>query len=30
MGNPHYPWSGGRRFWQAQVTIPGELDVAGG
>ncbi|KAA6223249.1 acylase [Streptomyces albofaciens JCM 4342] len=30
LGNPHYPWSGGRRFWQSQVTIPGELDVAGG
>jgi acyl-homoserine-lactone acylase len=30
LGNPHYPWQGGRRFWQAQQTIPGELDVAGG
>ncbi|MEU9055973.1 penicillin acylase family protein [Streptomyces sp. NPDC048384] len=30
LGNPHYPWHGGRRFWQAQQTIPGELDVAGG
>ncbi|MFH8405755.1 penicillin acylase family protein [Streptomyces sp. NPDC018019] len=30
LGNPHYPWSGGRRFWQAQVTIPGELNAAGG
>ncbi|WP_030681356.1 penicillin acylase family protein [Streptomyces rimosus] len=30
LGNPHYPWSGGRRFWQSQVTIPGELNVAGG
>lgn len=30
LGNPHYPWSGGRRFWQSQVTIPGELDAAGG
>ncbi|MFJ8539528.1 penicillin acylase family protein [Streptomyces sp. NPDC093591] len=29
LGNPHYPWHGGRRFWQAQQTIPGELDVAG-
>ncbi|KNB52312.1 penicillin acylase family protein [Streptomyces caatingaensis] len=29
LGNPHYPWQGGRRFWQAQLTIPGELDVAG-
>ncbi|MEV0280200.1 penicillin acylase family protein [Streptomyces sp. NPDC050610] len=30
LGNPHYPWKGGRRFWQSQVTIPGELDAAGG
>lgn len=30
LGNPHYPWQGGRRFWQSQQTIPGELDVAGG
>ncbi|MDQ0989070.1 penicillin acylase family protein [Streptomyces sp. V3I7] len=29
LGNPHYPWQGGRRFWQAQQTIPGELDVMG-
>lgn len=30
LGNPHYPWQGGRRFWQTQQTIPGELNVAGG
>ncbi|WNI26503.1 penicillin acylase family protein [Streptomyces sp. ITFR-16] len=30
LGNPHYPWQGGRRFWQSQQTIPGKLDVAGG
>ncbi|UNS99725.1 penicillin acylase family protein [Streptomyces tubbatahanensis] len=30
IGNPHYPWAGGRRFWQAHLTIPGELDAAGG
>ncbi|NLU69353.1 penicillin acylase family protein [Streptomyces sp. HNM0574] len=30
LGNPHYPWSGGRRFWQSHMTIPGELDAAGG
>lgn len=30
LGNPHYPWQGGRRFWQSQLTIPGKLDVAGG
>ncbi|MEV7544338.1 penicillin acylase family protein [Streptomyces sp. NPDC089915] len=29
LGNPHYPWQGGRRFWQAQQTIPGELNVSG-
>ncbi|MFV2176620.1 penicillin acylase family protein [Actinomadura sp. LOL_016] len=29
LGNPHYPWQGGRRFWQVQQTIPGELDVSG-
>ncbi|MDJ1132768.1 penicillin acylase family protein [Streptomyces iconiensis] len=30
LGNPHYPWHGGRRFWQSQMTIPGELNAAGG
>ncbi|MFJ4879128.1 penicillin acylase family protein [Streptomyces sp. NPDC088745] len=30
LGNPHYPWSGGRRFWQSQQTIPGEINVSGG
>ncbi|MFG2136410.1 penicillin acylase family protein [Streptomyces sp. NPDC048650] len=30
LGNPHYPWSGGRRFWQSQVTIPGRLNASGG
>ncbi|MET9774048.1 penicillin acylase family protein [Streptomyces sp. NPDC006367] len=29
LGNPHYPWQGGRRFWQSQQTIPGRLNVAG-
>ncbi|MFF5127168.1 penicillin acylase family protein [Streptomyces syringium] len=29
-GNLHYPWQGGARFWQTQLTIPGELNVAGG
>ncbi|RPE37733.1 penicillin amidase [Streptomyces sp. Ag109_O5-1] len=29
LGNPHYPWQGGRRFWQSQQTIPGELNAAG-
>lgn len=30
LGNPHYPWQGGRRFWQSQLTVPGKLDVSGG
>ncbi len=30
LGNPHYPWQGGRRFWQSQQTIPGKLNVSGG
>ncbi|WP_020666302.1 penicillin acylase family protein [Amycolatopsis nigrescens] len=29
LGNPHYPWHGGRRFWQSQLTIPGRFDVSG-
>ncbi|MGW0538456.1 penicillin acylase family protein [Streptomyces sp. NPDC003032] len=29
LGNPHYPWQGTRRFWQSQLTIPGELNVSG-
>jgi acyl-homoserine-lactone acylase len=29
LGNPHYPWHGGRRFWESQLTIPGRLDVSG-
>lgn len=29
LGNPHYPWQGGARFWQSQMTIPGELNVMG-
>ncbi|AXB47738.1 penicillin acylase family protein [Amycolatopsis albispora] len=30
LGNPHFPWQGGRRFWQAQLTIPGRFNVSGG
>jgi len=30
LGNPHFPWIGGERFFQSHLTIPGELDVAGG
>ncbi|SPB18267.1 putative aculeacin a acylase transmembrane protein [Caballeronia novacaledonica] len=29
FGNPHWFWSGPDRFYQAQLTIPGQLDVAG-
>jgi len=29
LGNPHFPWTGVNRFWQAHLTIPGELDVMG-
>jgi acyl-homoserine-lactone acylase len=30
LGNPHFPWIGSERFFQAHLTIPGEMDVAGG
>lgn len=29
LGNPHFPWSGGLRFYQMHLTIPGHLDVMG-
>ena len=29
LGNPHFPWDGTERFYQAQLTIPGKLDVSG-
>jgi acyl-homoserine-lactone acylase len=29
LGNPHFPWDGPERFYQAQLTIPGKLDVTG-
>jgi acyl-homoserine-lactone acylase len=29
LGNPHFPWLGDRRFYQQQLTIPGEVDVSG-
>lgn len=29
FGNPHWFWAGPDRFYQAQMTIPGALDVAG-
>ena len=30
LGNPHFPWDGAERLYQAQLTIPGKLDVTGG
>jgi acyl-homoserine-lactone acylase len=29
LGNPHFPWIGPERFYQAQITVPGRIDVAG-
>ncbi|MGH9272290.1 MAG: penicillin acylase family protein, partial [Ilumatobacteraceae bacterium] len=29
LANPHYPWEGELRFWEAHLTIPGELDAYG-
>jgi acyl-homoserine-lactone acylase len=29
LGNPHFPWTGTNRFWQAHLTVPGSLDVMG-
>jgi len=29
FGNPHWYWAGPDRFYQAQLTIPGVMDVAG-
>jgi acyl-homoserine-lactone acylase len=29
LGNPHFPWDGSERFYQAHMTIPGKLDVSG-
>jgi len=29
LGNPHFPWIGTERFYQAQLTIPGRFDVEG-
>jgi len=30
LGNPHFPWLGSERFYQAQLTVPGKMDVTGG
>ena len=29
LGNPHFPWIGPERFYQAQLTIPGQINVEG-
>jgi acyl-homoserine-lactone acylase len=29
LGNPHFPWEGTERFYQVQLTIPGQVDVTG-
>jgi acyl-homoserine-lactone acylase len=29
LGNPHYPWQGVNRFYQVQLTIPGQMNVEG-
>ena len=29
LGNPHFPWTDTERFYQAQLTIPGKLNVSG-
>jgi len=29
LANPHFPWSGPRRFYQSHLVIPGELNVSG-
>ncbi|HTU15442.1 MAG TPA: penicillin acylase family protein [Solirubrobacterales bacterium] len=29
LGNPHFPWQGSERFFQAQMTIPGKVNVSG-
>jgi len=30
LGNPHFPWDGSERLYQAHLRIPGKVDVAGG
>ncbi len=29
LGNPHFPWKGSERFFQAQMTVPGKVNVSG-
>ncbi|HKG37169.1 MAG TPA: penicillin acylase family protein [Solirubrobacterales bacterium] len=30
LGNPHFPWDGPERFYQAHLMIPGRVNVSGG
>jgi len=29
LGNPHFPWLGPERFYQAHIRVPGQLNVSG-
>lgn len=29
LGNPHFPWQGPERFYQAHITVPGVMNSAG-
>jgi len=29
IANPHFPWEGSQRFWEVQLTVPGEMNVYG-
>jgi acyl-homoserine-lactone acylase len=29
LGNPHFPWTGSERFYEAQITMPGKINVEG-
>ncbi|MGX6447814.1 penicillin acylase family protein, partial [Patulibacter sp. S7RM1-6] len=29
LGNPHFPWAGGERFWEFHLQVPGDVDVVG-
>ncbi|HWH45133.1 MAG TPA: penicillin acylase family protein [Thermoleophilaceae bacterium] len=29
VGNPHFPWQSSQRFYQAHITVPGEIDAQG-
>ena len=29
LANPHFPWEGELRFWESQLTVPGNLNVYG-